>query len=53
MLQIPWKDSVKYSPYMVIPVAQPLSGAIVIGQQYILYHNGSTYRNVSAAKKFT
>lgn len=28
---------------MVIPVPEPLCGAIIIGQESILYHDGSTY----------
>ncbi len=27
---------------MVIPVPEPLGGAIIIGQELILYHNGNT-----------
>lgn len=27
---------------MVIPVPEPLCGAIIIGQELILYHNGNT-----------
>jgi DNA damage-binding protein 1 len=28
---------------MVIPVPEPLCGAIIIGQESILYHDGSIY----------
>lgn len=31
---------------MVIPVPLPLGGVIVIGQESILYHNGSTFKAV-------
>jgi hypothetical protein len=34
---------------MVIPVPQPLGGAIVIGQESILYHNGTTFLAVAPA----
>ena len=44
MLQIPWKqDNVETEASMVIPVPEPLCGAIIIGQESILYHDGSTY----------
>lgn len=28
---------------MIIPVPEPICGAVIIGQESILYHNGSTY----------
>lgn len=44
VLQIPWKqDNVETEASMVIPVPEPLCGAIIIGQESILYHDGSTY----------
>jgi len=44
LLQIPWKqDNVETEASMVIPVPEPLCGAIIIGQESILYHDGSTY----------
>ncbi|KAG8227614.1 hypothetical protein J437_LFUL011164 [Ladona fulva] len=42
--EIPWKqDNVETEASMVIPVPEPLSGAIIIGQESILYHNGNNY----------
>jgi len=32
---------------MVIPVPQPLGGVVVIGQESILYHNGSKFHAVA------
>lgn len=41
---MPWKqDNVETEASMVIPVPEPLCGAIVIGQESILYHDGTTY----------
>lgn len=41
--QIPWKqDNVETDAAVVIPVPEPMCGAIVIGQELILYHNGNT-----------
>lgn len=43
-VKIPWKqDNVETEASMVIPVPEPLCGAIIIGQESILYHDGSTY----------
>ncbi|KAE8747775.1 hypothetical protein FOCC_FOCC005387 [Frankliniella occidentalis] len=42
-VKIPWKqDNVETEAAMVIPVPEPLGGAIIIGQELILYHNGNT-----------
>ncbi|XP_067012933.1 DNA damage-binding protein 1 [Anabrus simplex] len=43
-VKIPWKqDNVETEASMVIPVPEPLGGAIIIGQESILYHDGITY----------
>ncbi|XP_069681912.1 DNA damage-binding protein 1 isoform X1 [Periplaneta americana] len=43
-VKIPWKqDNVETEASMVIPVPEPLCGAIIIGQESILYHDGTTY----------
>jgi len=34
---------------MVIPVPQPLGGVVIIGQESILYHNGSNFLAVAPA----
>jgi hypothetical protein len=42
--QIPWRqDNVETEASLVIPVPEPLCGAIIIGQESILYHDGTTY----------
>lgn len=42
-VKVPWKqDNVETDAAMVIPVPEPLCGAIIIGQELILYHNGNT-----------
>nr|CAD7197866.1 unnamed protein product [Timema douglasi] len=39
-----WKqDNVETEASMVIPVPEPLCGAIIIGQESILYHDGNVY----------
>lgn len=41
---MPWKqDNVEPDASIVIPVPEPLCGAIIIGQESILYHNGTGY----------
>ncbi|CAL8110980.1 unnamed protein product [Orchesella dallaii] len=46
----PWKqENVESHSSMVIPVPQPLGGAIVIGQESILYHNGTNFLAVAPA----
>ncbi|XP_046628743.1 DNA damage-binding protein 1 [Neodiprion virginianus] len=43
-VKIPWKqDNVEREAMMVIPVPSPICGAIIIGQESILYHDGTTY----------
>ncbi|XP_049788661.1 DNA damage-binding protein 1 [Schistocerca nitens] len=43
-VKMPWKqDNVETEASMVIPVPEPLCGAIIIGQESILYHDGNTY----------
>lgn len=46
-VKIPWRqDNVEREAMMVIPVPSPICGAIVIGQESILYHDGSTFVTV-------
>lgn len=41
-VKIPWRqDNVETESSMVIPVPSPLCGAIIIGQEHILYHDGN------------
>ncbi|KAK6638735.1 DNA damage-binding protein 1 [Polyplax serrata] len=43
-VKMPWKqDNVEPDASFVIPVPEPLCGAIIIGQESILYHNGNGY----------
>lgn len=43
-VKMPWKqDNVEPDASIVIPVPEPLCGAIIIGQESILYHNGNGY----------
>lgn len=43
-LKIPWKqDNVETEASILIPVPSPLGGAIVIGQESIVYHDGQSY----------
>lgn len=43
-VKIPWKqDNVETEASMLIPVPSPLGGAIVIGQESIVYHDGTNY----------
>ncbi|KAK2722376.1 DNA damage-binding protein 1-like [Artemia franciscana] len=40
----PWKqDNVETEACMIIPVPEPISGAIIVGQESITYHSGITY----------
>lgn len=42
-VKIPWRqDNVETEASMIIPVPSPLGGAIIIGQESILYHDGNT-----------
>lgn len=42
-LKIAWKqDNVESEASIIIPVPSPLCGAIIIGQESILYHDGIT-----------
>jgi DNA damage-binding protein 1 len=43
-LQTPWKqDNIDAEACLIIPVPEPFSGAIVVGQETILYHDGVNY----------
>ncbi|CAH0728160.1 unnamed protein product, partial [Brenthis ino] len=42
--KVPWKqDNVETEASILIPVPSPLGGAIVIGQESIVYHDGQSY----------
>ncbi|KAB0803831.1 hypothetical protein PPYR_00801 [Photinus pyralis] len=42
-VKIPWRqDNVETEASMIIPVPSPLCGAIIVGQESILYHDGMT-----------
>ncbi|KAK4884026.1 hypothetical protein RN001_000297 [Aquatica leii] len=42
-VKIPWRqDNVETEASMIIPVPSPLCGAIIVGQESILYHDGIT-----------
>ncbi|GLV40180.1 piccolo [Carabus blaptoides fortunei] len=42
-VKIPWRqDNVETEAAILIPVPSPLCGAIIIGQESILYHDGNT-----------
>lgn len=43
-MKVAWKqDNVETEATMLIPVPSPLGGAIVIGQESIVYHDGNNY----------
>jgi DNA damage-binding protein 1 len=43
-LQTPWKqDNIDAEACLIIPVPEPFNGAIVVGQETILYHDGVNY----------
>lgn len=47
-IKIAWKqDNVETEATMLIPVPLPLGGAIVIGQESIVYHDGCSYAAVA------
>ncbi|XP_044728814.1 DNA damage-binding protein 1 isoform X2 [Chrysoperla carnea] len=49
-VKIPWRqDNVETEASMLIPVPSPLGGAIIIGQESILYHDGNTSVAVAPA----
>ncbi len=44
VFQNPWKqDNIENEASLIIPVPEPICGAVIIGQESILYHNGSNY----------
>jgi len=46
--QTPWKqENVETEASMIIPVPEPLCGAIIIGRESVLYHNGSSFIAIS------
>ncbi|XP_058813684.1 DNA damage-binding protein 1 [Topomyia yanbarensis] len=48
--KIAWKqDNVETEATMLIPVPTPLGGAIVIGQESVVYHDGDSYVAVAPA----
>uniref|UniRef100_A0A069DXU2 Putative splicing factor 3b subunit 3 n=1 Tax=Panstrongylus megistus TaxID=65343 RepID=A0A069DXU2_9HEMI len=43
-IKVPWKqDNIEMEASMIIPVPEPLCGAIIVGQESILYHNGVSF----------
>ena len=46
--QSPWKqENVEPEAAMIVPVPAPLYGALIVGQESITYHNGSSYITVA------
>ena len=46
--QSPWKqENVEPEAAMIVPVPGPLYGALIVGQESITYHNGSSYITVA------
>lgn len=46
-VKIPWRqNNVEREAMIVIPVPSPICGAIIIGQESIMYHDGITYVTV-------
>jgi len=46
--QTTWKqENVETEASLIIPVPEPLCGAIIIGRESVLYHNGSTFIAIS------
>lgn len=43
------QDNVETEATMLIPVPSPLGGAIVIGQESVVYHDGGSYVAVATA----
>ncbi|KAK9497804.1 hypothetical protein O3M35_003726 [Rhynocoris fuscipes] len=42
--KVPWKqDNIEMEATMIIPVPEPLCGAIIVGQESILYHDGTAF----------
>ncbi|RZF44982.1 hypothetical protein LSTR_LSTR001943 [Laodelphax striatellus] len=49
-VKMPWKqDNIETEAMIVIPVPEPLCGAIIIGQESILYHDGNSFVAVAPA----
>ncbi|XP_031628469.1 DNA damage-binding protein 1 isoform X2 [Contarinia nasturtii] len=49
-MKVAWKqDNVETEATMLIPVPSPLGGAIVIGQESVVYHDGNCYLAVAPA----
>ncbi|XP_060861972.1 DNA damage-binding protein 1 [Metopolophium dirhodum] len=47
-VKTPWKqENVETEASMIIPVPEPLCGAIIIGRESVLYHNGSSFIAIS------
>jgi len=46
--QTSWKqENVETEASMIIPVPEPLCGAIIIGRESVLYHNGTSFIAIS------
>ncbi|XP_043235477.1 DNA damage-binding protein 1-like isoform X1 [Amphibalanus amphitrite] len=47
-IRSPWKqENVEPEAAMIVPVPAPLYGALIVGQESITYHNGSSYITVA------
>ncbi|XP_037087603.1 DNA damage-binding protein 1-like [Pollicipes pollicipes] len=47
-IRSPWKqENVEPEAAMIVPIPGPLYGALIVGQESITYHNGSTYITVA------
>ncbi|KAL1129243.1 hypothetical protein AAG570_013772 [Ranatra chinensis] len=47
-INMPWKqDNIETESSMIIPVVEPMCGAVIVGQESIVYHDGSTFLAVA------
>ncbi|VVC45761.1 Hypothetical protein CINCED_3A017720 [Cinara cedri] len=47
-VKTPWKqDNVETEASLIIPVPEPICGAIIIGRESVLYHNGTSFIAIS------
>ena len=47
-IKAPWKqDNIEMEASIIIPVPEPLCGAIIVGQESVLYHDGATFVSVA------
>ncbi|XP_014287545.1 DNA damage-binding protein 1 [Halyomorpha halys] len=46
-VKAPWKqDNIEMEASIIIPVPEPMCGAIIVGQESVLYHDGVTFVSV-------